>query len=224
MAVRNAERIAGIAQEAFDLLLAGRQIAPFSRRAGGLDLDDAYRVAAQVRDRRQDRGERVVGRKIGFTNRAIWTGYGISGPIWGYMYDKTVSELSPGTSFSLAGFTEPRIEPEIVLHFKRAPSAAMDEDELLTCVDWIAHGFEIVHSIFPGWEFSAADAVVAYGVHGALLVGPPHYVAGDRPRWTTALEVVHAVAPGLLQWVFTHGHEPSHRAMARRLERMQRRK
>ena len=43
------------------------------------------------------------------------------------------------------------------------------------------------------------------------------------PRWATLLEVVHAVAPDLLQWVFTHGHEPFHRAMARRLERMNRR-
>lgn len=44
------------------------------------------------------------------------------------------------------------------------------------------------------------------------------------PRWTTLLEVVHAVAPGLLQWVFTLGHEPFHRFMAWRLDRMRRRR
>jgi short-subunit dehydrogenase len=44
------------------------------------------------------------------------------------------------------------------------------------------------------------------------------------PRWATLLEVVHAVTPGLLQWVFTRCHEPFHRAMARRLDRIQRRR
>ncbi len=54
---------------------------------------------------------------------------------------------------------------------------------------------------------------------GWAVVTRPVRVA---PRWATLLEVVHAVAPGLLQWVFTHGHEPFHRAMARRLARMKR--
>lgn len=69
--------------------------------------------------------------------------------------------------------------------------------------------------------FPALDAERAARRIGRAVVTRPVRVA---PRWTTALEVVHAVAPGLLQWVFTHGHEPIHRAMGRRLERMQRRK
>jgi 2-oxo-3-hexenedioate decarboxylase len=63
----------------------------------------------------------------------------------------------------------------------------MSEDELLGCVDWIAHGFEIVHSIFPHWTFTAADAVAAYGVHGALLLGGKHSISDRRGEWATAL-------------------------------------
>jgi short-subunit dehydrogenase len=55
---------------------------------------------------------------------------------------------------------------------------------------------------------------------GWAVVKRPVRVA---PRWTTALEVLQAVAPGLLQWVFTRGHDPFHALMARRLERMKRR-
>jgi NAD(P)-dependent dehydrogenase (short-subunit alcohol dehydrogenase family) len=65
--------------------------------------------------------------------------------------------------------------------------------------------------------FPALDAERAARRIGWAVVKRPVRVA---PRWSTLLEVVHAVAPGLLQWVFTHGHEPIHRAMARRLERM----
>ncbi len=69
--------------------------------------------------------------------------------------------------------------------------------------------------------FPALGAEQAARRIGWAIVKRPVRVA---PRWSTALEVVHAVAPGLLQWVFTHGHEPFHRVMAWRLERMERRK
>ena len=59
----------------------------------------------------------------------------------------------------------------------------MDERELIECVDWVAHGFEIVSSIFPRWEFTAADAVAAFGVHGALLLGKRHAIVRDRTAW-----------------------------------------
>jgi 2-keto-4-pentenoate hydratase len=47
--------------------------------------------------------------------------------------------------------------------------------------------FEVVHSIFPNWTFTAADAVAAYGVHGALLIGDRHPISGHRSRWAKAL-------------------------------------
>ncbi len=40
------------------------------------------------------RGERPVGRKIGFTNRTIWAEYGVYAPIWGDMYDTTLRDLA----------------------------------------------------------------------------------------------------------------------------------
>src|ERR1700738_344586 len=52
---------------------------------------------------------------------------------------------------------------------------------------WVALGFEIVQSIYPGWKFSAADTIAANGVHGALLIGPRHPVAPRRAEWQRTL-------------------------------------
>lgn len=180
----SARRVDQIAREVLDILGTGRQIATFSSRYPAYDLVEAYDVAARVRDVRRARGETPIGRKIGFTNRAVWGGYGISGPIWNYMFDSTVHDLAATDAvFALARLSEPRIEPEIVLHLASVPRPEMDEAELIECVDWIAHGFEIVSSIFPGWAFTAADAVAAYGVHSALLLGDRHSISGNRRRW-----------------------------------------
>jgi 2-oxo-3-hexenedioate decarboxylase len=173
-----------VAAEAFDLLDTGRQTAPFSSRLPRFDLDDAYRVTAAVRQMRETRGETRLGRKIGFTNRTIWDEYQIGAPMWGYIYDRTVHDLDDmGATVSLAGLAEPRIEPEIIFGLAVAPEPGMDERALLGCVDWVAHGFELVQSIFPRWEFTLPDTVAAYGLHGKLLVGPRHSLAEQGDDW-----------------------------------------
>jgi 2-oxo-3-hexenedioate decarboxylase len=173
-----------VAAEAFDLLDSGRQVAPFSSRLPRFDLDDAYRVTAAVRQMRETRGEIPLGRKIGFTNRTIWDEYQIGAPMWGYIYNRTVRDLADlGTTVSLAGLAEPRIEPEIIFGLAMAPEPGMDERALLGCIDWVAHGFELVQSIFPQWEFTLPDTVAAYGLHGMLLVGPRHSLVEHGGDW-----------------------------------------
>jgi 2-oxo-3-hexenedioate decarboxylase len=177
-----------IAAEAFAVLDTGHQISPFSARLSAFDLDDAYRVTAAIRQMREMRGEVPVGRKIGFTNRTIWAEYNVYGPVWGYVYNRTVHNLAEiGNTFSLVGLAEPRIEPEIVFKLALAPAPGMNEKSLLACIDWVAHGFEIVQSIFPGWKFSAPDTVVAFGLHGALVIGPRHSIAAHAEEWSRTL-------------------------------------
>lgn len=155
-----------------------RQIAPFTGRIDGFDEAAGYEVARIIHEARLREGRRPIGRKIGFTNRNIWPEYGVYAPVWGYVYDTTVTYVADARAVCRIGrLAEPRIEPEIVLHFASAPPVADDPQAILACVDWIAHGFEIVQSHFPGWKFAAADTIADDGLHGNLLVGPRRRVA-----------------------------------------------
>ena len=162
-----------IATELLDALDRNVQIQPFTERYPDFDNAAAYRVNAEVFRRRVARGESPIGRKIGFTNRTIWPEYGVYEPMWAHVYDTTVTffEGNSGTQ-AIGHLAEPRIEPEVLLHFKSAPAGARTEAEILECVDWIAHSVEIVQSHFPGWKFKAPDTAAAFGLHGALMVGP----------------------------------------------------
>jgi 2-oxo-3-hexenedioate decarboxylase len=130
------------------------------------------------------RGETRLGWKIGFTNRTIWDEYDVHAPIWGPVYDTTVVAVGPSLSAQLdvAPLVEPRIEPEIVFHIATAPDPAADERALMGCIDGVAHGFEIVQSLFAAWRFAAADTVAAFALHGRLFVGPFVDVADDAAR------------------------------------------
>lgn len=149
-----------------------------------LDQHKAYQIAAAIRSLREEESsprERVVGRKIGFTNKSIWQEYNVNASNWSYVYDKTLldlTELAKNRSWPLVvdirnlSMLEPRLEPEIVLGLAKQPASSMDDVEMLGCVQWIAHGFEVVQSIFPDWKFTAVDTTAAFALHGRLLVGP----------------------------------------------------
>lgn len=158
-----------LARDVFAALTEARQIQPLSSRVKDFDLRAAYEVAAEVR---RMRGERPIGRKIGFTNITIWERYGVDGPMWGEVTRDTLTPLV-GAPVSLAHLCEPRLEPEVALRLKSVPTPDMDEDALVDTIEWFAPAFEIVQSIYPGWRFTLADCAAANGLHGRLLLGPP---------------------------------------------------
>jgi 2-oxo-3-hexenedioate decarboxylase len=158
---------------------ANTTIGTITSRDPGFNADAAYLVSAEILRRRRARGETPIGRKVGFTNRTIWAEYGVSTPMWAHVYDSTATYCDePRGRLVIGHLAQPRIEPEIVLHFKSAPRATEDENELLSRIDWIAHGYEIVQCHFPSWKFKAADTVADFGLHGALVVGPKRPVDG----------------------------------------------
>ena len=149
------------------------------------DLDAAFAVGDELCQLRLARGEKPVGYKIGFTNRGIWDRYGVHAPIWGPVWDSSVQRLDGDfAQVSLARFSQPRLEPEVVFGFARAPHAGMGLAELQGCLEWVAHGFEIVHTHFDGWRFKAADSVADFALHGALFIGARVPVGG----WPTLAE------------------------------------
>lgn len=135
-------------------------------------LPEAEALQDRLTALRVARGERPLGYKIGFTNRTLWPLYGVHHPIWGPLWDTRFTQLE-GTDAraSLAGFAEPRLEPEIVVGLARTPESD-DPQAVFDSLAWVAHGYEIVQSPFSGWRFNAAESVAAQGLHGALIVGP----------------------------------------------------
>jgi 2-oxo-3-hexenedioate decarboxylase len=165
--------IESLADELLAAYDAARCVPLPSARPGGLDTARAYAVAEALRRRRIGRGERPVGWKIGFTNRRIWPLYGVYQPMWAPVWDSTTEQLAGAEcTLSLAGLSQPRIEPEIAFGLKHAPRAGMTLAELHGCIDWVAHAFEIVHTHFAGWKFSAPDTAADFALHGRLLIGP----------------------------------------------------
>lgn len=142
----------------------------FSERDPGLTPEAGYAAARALHAHRLASGWRPVGRKIGFTNRTLWARYGVYEPMWGTVYDRTLIRAeNDRASVILGSLAQPRIEPEICFKLKAAPRSS-DQDELLSCIDWMAHSVEIVQCHHPNWKVTIADCTADNGLHGRLVV------------------------------------------------------
>ena len=122
-------------------------IEPLTSRFADLNNGKAYAVAQMIHEMRIKEGAVPVGRKIGFTNPKMWSIYGVCEPIWGHIYDNTVIQMTGSkVQCRIGHFAEPKIEPEIVVHFRTSPPVSADPTEVFASIDWIAHGIEIVQS------------------------------------------------------------------------------
>ncbi len=154
--------------------ISGTPLMPLSSR-GALSIADAYEVAKTIADIRIAHGEIPVGRKIGFANRKFHGRAGAAGtPSWSPLFQGTVRYVEDNHGIqSLDGALQPRIQPEIVFKLSKAPPPHVNIEGLTDCIEWMAHGLEIVTCPYPDWHFDVADAIAAFGLHGALLIGEP---------------------------------------------------
>src|SRR5580765_4118400 len=151
-------------------------VATPSSREGGLDLDTAYAVEAEIAKARRAGGHQTVGWKVGYANKAMWRALQLDTLVWAHLYDDTVRYADwNDAKLSIAPMLSPQIEPEIVFKLAKTP-ASTDPVAVLEATEWYALGFEIIDCVFPDWTFQPADFVAARGLHAALVVGEPVYV------------------------------------------------
>jgi len=168
-----------LAKEVIELHDHPRQVPPFSSRFPGLTAETGYAAARQLHAHRLAQGWKLAGRKNGFTNRGIWARYGVTGPMWGAVYDRTLTMATSGAAaVSLAGLIQPRIEPEICFKLKAAPARTTNPAALLESIEWIAHSIEIVDCPHPEWKMALPDCIANNALHARLIVGAP--VAVER--------------------------------------------
>ncbi len=148
-----------------------------------LTVEDAYEIAEKISEIRIAEGENVIGWKFDyFTDTSSENREKVRFPFWSRLYDTTVHfmENSEGR-FSLKNLSAPAMEAEVIFRLGKLPPENADVQQLADCIEWMAHGIEITNYPFQTGTKSLVDAIIAFGMHGALLVGEPKIVSeGSR--------------------------------------------
>ena len=146
-----------------------------------LDLGVAYAAQDEALSRRQERGERIVGVKLGLTSRAKQIQMGVDSPSVAWLTDAMA--LPAGAPVPRARLIHPRAEPEIVFVMRdRLAGPGVTAAAALAAVDRVYAGIEIIDSRYAGFRFTLADAVADNNSSGVYVTGP----VGVRPEDLTS--------------------------------------
>ncbi len=160
----------------------GGTLHPLITQEDKLSVEDAYDIARSLLNIRIAQGEAPVGRKLAFSNDRVRSRYGktepIAAPIWTTLFDSSIEYAMDNHALhSLSKAQQPRVEPHLVFKLARTPAPGATLLELADCLEWMAHGLEVVVSPFKGWDFDAPDAVAAFGLNRKLIVGEPRMLS-----------------------------------------------
>ncbi len=76
--------------ELYSALRDRSPIAPLTERHPDIRIEDAYRIQQRMIARRIEAGERIVGKKIGVTSKAVMNMLGVDQPDFGMLTDSMV--------------------------------------------------------------------------------------------------------------------------------------
>ena len=161
---------AGWAGRLYDALRERRTIAPLTGEDASLTIDDAYAISLDVLARRQADGERVVGKKIGVTSKAVQDMLGVHQPDFGFLTDRMW--IAGDIDIASEGLIQPRAEAEIAFVLKDGlKGPGVTAAQVLDATESIAPCFEIVDSRIADWKIGIVDTVADNASCGVFVIG-----------------------------------------------------
>lgn len=164
-----------LGDELFAALRACHPVEPLSARYPGMGVEDAYQISLRMLERRVAEGERVVGKKIGVTSKAVQDMLGVFQPDFGFLTD--TMQVRNGQTLSLQAdrLIQPRAEAEIAFMLKAdLQGPGITREDVLAATDWVAPCFEIVDSRIRDWKIKIADTVSDNASCGVFVIGDAH--------------------------------------------------
>ena len=156
--------------ELYEALRDGRTVAPLIARDASLTIDDAYAISLDALARRRRDGERVIGKKIGVTSKAVQDMLEVHQPDFGFLTDRMWVEGD--IDVAAHKLIQPRAEAEIAFILK-APLAGpgVTQADVLAATECIAPCFEIVDSRIAEWKIGIVDTIADNASCGVFVLG-----------------------------------------------------
>ena len=156
--------------ELFDALRNRNTLEPLIARDPSLTIDDAYAISLDFLARRRKQGERVVGKKIGVTSKAVQDMLGVHQPDFGFLTDWM--HVTGDIDVEAKGLIAPRAEAEIAFILKDSLNGpGVTVADVMAATESIAPCFEIVDSRIRDWKIGIVDTVSDNASCGVFVLG-----------------------------------------------------
>ncbi len=159
-----------LGDELYDALSSGKTVSPLTSRGFDISIEDAYHIQQRVLSRRIAKGEKVIGKKIGVTSKAVMNMLSVHQPDFGYLLDGMV--YNEGESIPMDTLIQPKAEGEIAfLLNKDLMGPGLTAADILAATEGVMACFEIVDSRIQDWKIKIQDTVADNASCGVFVLG-----------------------------------------------------
>ncbi len=165
------DKIRAYGDELYEALRKQQMVEPITAREPSITIEDAYAISQRILDRRIADGERVIGKKIGVTSRAVQSMLDVFQPDFGFLTDAMV--FNSGEELPISEqLIQPRAEGEIAFILERdLQGPGVTAAEVLAATRGIMPCYEIVDSRIRDWKIRIQDTVADNASCGLFVLG-----------------------------------------------------
>ncbi|MCQ4291005.1 2-oxo-3-hexenedioate decarboxylase [Pseudomonas stutzeri] len=152
------EQVLALAEHIESAELNAHEITKVTLDYPDMTFADAYEVQWEIRRRKEARGNRVVGLKMGLTSWAKMAQMGVETPIYGFLAD--YFSVPDGGAVDCSALIHPKVEAEIAFVTK-APlhGPGCHVGQVLAATDFIVPAVEVIDSRYENFKFDLISVV-----------------------------------------------------------------
>ncbi|AXI08118.1 2-keto-4-pentenoate hydratase [Oceanobacillus sp. 143] len=156
-------------------------VQPVTALIPDLSIDDAYQVQLHTIEEEVKKGQRITGKKIGLTSKAMQDMLGVGEPDYGHLLDQM--HVENGGEISFSRVLQPKVEGEIAFILKDdLVGPNVTTMDVLAATEAVVPALEIVDSRIKDWKITLADTVADNASSGL-------YVLGDKAVKLTDIDI-----------------------------------
>lgn len=157
--------------ELYTAMLERTPVRPLTERFSDITIEDAYNISLRMLERRIEAGEKIIGKKIGLTSKAVQNMLGVGQPDFGYLTDKMA--FSQGEEMPISErLMQPKAEGEIAFILKKdLMGPGITAADVLAATDCVLPCFEVVDSRVENWQIKIQDTVADNASCGLFVLG-----------------------------------------------------
>lgn len=191
-----------IARRLFDAAERRKPIQPLTETEQLDSQEEAYAIQRRLTGLRLERGDTVIGHKIGLTSRAMQEQLSVTesdyGSLWSSRY---FPALRRRAEMPADRFLQPRLEGELAfLIGEPLHGGHITAQEVMVATEAIAVAVEVIDSRIEDWRIALPDTIADNASYGALTLGPWSRRLRDADLRTLGMVIHHnrvAVLEGL---------------------------
>ncbi len=170
MSTLSKETVAQLAEHLENAELQAHDVTKITDDHPDMDFEDAYDIQWEIRRRKEARGTKIVGMKMGLTSWAKMAQMGVEEPCYGFLAD--YFSVPDGSTIDTSKLIHPKVEAEIAFVTKvPLKGPGIHVADVIAATDFVLPAVEIIDSRYRDFKFDIKSVVADNSSSSRFVTG-----------------------------------------------------